>query len=174
MLNGNQNIPYIYLGIGSNLGDRLENFQLAIQLLATQKIYVLRTASIYESKPVGFESDDLFYNTVFEIETKLNPFELLEKTQWIEKKMGRIKNSGQGYSSRIIDIDILLFRDEVINTSNLQIPHLRISERKFVKTPLNELTNSNLHIDSMLINCLYSKAYIDENDPIIVHKPLLV
>ncbi len=174
MLNGKQNLNQIFLGVGTNLGNRLLNFQNLIELLQENKITVVRTANIYESIPVGFISDDLFYNSVFEIDTSMNPFELLDITQAIELKMGRIKTPNQAYSSRIIDIDILLFGHEVINTSKLQIPHKYILDRKFVFLPLKELINSELSSFLNEVNGTISKAYIDENEPIIVHYPLLV
>lgn len=174
MLNGFQKNESIYLGVGTNLGDRLGNIQLAIQLLNNEGVKVLRTASIYQTKAVGFEAEMDFYNTVFEIETNLSAIDLLKITQSIERKIGRKPKLSEAYESRPIDLDILFYKNEVFNTKELTIPHPRIQERKFVLTPLKELINSNLSLYSALSNEPIENTSIDEIEPIIVHKPLLV
>lgn len=174
MLNGFEMNESIYLGVGSNQGDRLRNIELAIQLLNNEGVKVLNTASIYETKAVGFEAEMDFYNTVFEIETNLTAQDLLKITQSIERKIGRKPKLSNTYESRPIDLDILYFKNEVFNTKELTIPHPRIHERKFVLKPLKELINSCLHSSRFTSNELIENTSIDEMEPIIVHKPLLV
>lgn len=174
MLNGLKDNGSIYLGVGTNLGDRLENIKLAIQLLENEGVKVLKTASIYETKAVGFESDDDFYNTVFEVQTHFSAIELLKITQKVERKIGRKPKVSDNYESRVIDLDILFYKNEVFNTLELTIPHPRIQQRKFVLFPFNELINSGLNKLTKPISLELEIASIDEMEPIIVHKPLLV
>ena len=101
-------------------------------------------SAVYETEPWGFESTDLFWNQVLEITTRLSPEEVLRKTQQTELKLGRIRKSNQ-YDSRIIDIDILFYGDEIIELPNLIIPHPRIQERKFALVPLNEIATDFKH-----------------------------
>jgi deoxyguanosine kinase len=174
MLNGLESNESIYLGVGTNLGNRLDNIRLAIQLLENEGVKVLRTASIYETKAVGFKSDDDFYNTVFEVQTSFSAIDLLKITQKTESKIGRKPKVSDNYESRIIDLDILYYKNEVFNTAELTIPHPRIQLRKFVLIPLNELINSKLNKVINLDLAELKNTSIDEMEPIIVHKPLLV
>ncbi len=129
----------VVLGIGSNLGDRELYLQSAINELSINHCFTVQTSSIYESEPWGFEADSRFYNAVILIETVLNPEELFACLKLIETKLGRIQKSEKRYSSREIDIDILFYDQEVINTLNLQIPHAKLTERRFVLEPMNEI-----------------------------------
>ena len=130
----------VYLSLGSNLGDRLNNLNFAID--AIERIgEITKKSSIYECKAIGFESNDLFYNCCVEIQTSLTPFQLLKELNVIEKNAGRIRfNDGQ-YHSRNLDIDILFFQDKVINHEDLIIPHPKYHERNFVLIPLFEIGN---------------------------------
>jgi len=129
-----------YLSLGTNLGDKLENIKTAIQLLAEKVGNLLAISSVYETEPVDFESKEKFLNAAVKIETELTPYELLKTTQRIELMMGRTnKTVGGKYSDRIIDIDILLFNNQKINTPELTIPHPRMKERAFVMQPLQEI-----------------------------------
>lgn len=132
----------IYIGVGTNLGDRLENIKLAVTELKALGIDIIRTSSIYETQAWGFESENLFLNTVFECIITESPLNCLKATQFVEKKMGRKKTLKEGYESRIIDLDILLFKDQKIQLPELTIPHPYITERQFVITPMHELTGS--------------------------------
>jgi len=135
----------IYLSLGSNLGNREQNLHEARNAINQNIGKIISESSIYETKAVGFEGNP-FYNQVIKIETALSPKSLLQKTQEIEKKMGRIQktiiqNGTPIYANRIIDIDILLYDDLQINTEALTIPHPRMFEREFVMKPLVEVQN---------------------------------
>lgn len=174
MLNGLEDNKSIYLGVGTNLGDRLENIKLSIQLLDNEGVKVLRMASVYETKAVGFESEYNFYNTVFEVKTSFSALDLLKITQKVERKIGRKPKVTNNYESRLIDLDILFYKNEVFNTFELTIPHPRILQRKFVLIPLKELIYRSLNKSSKLFFGDLENTSIDEMEPIIVHKPLLV
>ena len=129
----------VYLGLGTNLGERLTNLLEAVGALSTSGVEIKAYSSVYETPPWGFESDDPFYNMVVKAETDLSPHELLKCIQQLEKTLGREKKSLNGYESRIIDIDILFFDTKVINTDELKIPHAFFHQRLFVLLPLQEL-----------------------------------
>ncbi len=164
----------IYIGAGTNLGDRMTHIRQAIAELTLIGIEVRRTASVYETKPWGFESKDLFLNTVFECVSDKSAEECLKATQFVEKKLGRKKRSGKEYESRIIDLDILLFKDQQIRKPELTIPHPYITERQFVITPMHELTGS-FSFDSLGADFeeLKNKFEKDEN-PFVVYNPPLI
>ena len=123
----------VYLSLGSDLGDRKKNISDAIELIKKKAGKVQKQSSFYESKPLGFKSDTLFYNICIEIETTLTPIGLLKLLQKIELKLGRIKDpSAKMYASRIIDIDILYYNQVIFMKEILMIPHPHIRERKFV------------------------------------------
>ncbi len=126
----------IYLGLGSNIGESRNNIETALVLLE-KKINIIGKSSFYETEPVGFKDQPWFLNIVLEGETELNPFELLEFTQSIEKDMKRVKTIING--PRNIDVDILIYDNLKIETENLNIPHPRMEERNFVMVPLFEI-----------------------------------
>ncbi|MFQ5628460.1 MAG: 2-amino-4-hydroxy-6-hydroxymethyldihydropteridine diphosphokinase [bacterium] len=127
-----------YLGIGSNLGNREKHFEEAIHRLAgLQKIELLRKSAIVETEPIGYREQPVFLNSVLEISTSLKPFELLDVALQTEQRMGRKRRVTWG--PRTIDIDILLYAKEQINTKKITVPHPRLHERKFVLVPLTEL-----------------------------------
>lgn len=126
----------VYLGLGSNIGDSKNNIETALTLLE-RKVNILKRSSYYETEPVGFKDQPWFINMVLEAETKLDPKELLEFTQGIEKEMKRIKTIING--PRNIDVDILIYDDIKVETENLIIPHPRMQERNFVMVPLLEI-----------------------------------
>lgn len=136
----------IYLGIGSNLGDREANLLRAIELLHERVGECLACSSVYRSAPQGFVSENEFANMVTAHHTSYSPEEVLSITQQIECEMGRVEKSVNGiYHDRVIDIDLLQARDdeanEVIRRSNerLTLPHPRMQERDFVMIPLREV-----------------------------------
>jgi 2-amino-4-hydroxy-6-hydroxymethyldihydropteridine diphosphokinase len=137
-------IKQIFLGIGSNLGNRQENLNIALRRVREKVGNVLISSSVYETEPWGFDTDNQFLNMVVKAETEIGPSALLEVLLGIEKSMGRTRDSEQ-YSSRIIDIDILFYDDLVVNTENLQIPHPNICERKFVLMPMAEIAPEFIH-----------------------------
>lgn len=126
------------LSVGSNIGDRKQNQYLAFDNIESHIGNILKRSCFYENPSVGFESENNFINSCIAIKTRLNCREILDKIQWIEKSMGRIK-TGSGYQDRIIDIDIIFFNNEVIKEEGLCVPHERYHERDFVLVPLKEL-----------------------------------
>lgn len=132
----------VYLGLGSNLGDRRGNIYRAVELIADSVGTVVRMSSLYDTEPWGFSSDNMFVNAAVCVETRLTPREVLVATQTIERRMGRIEKSvGGQYHDRVIDIDILMYDDLHIDTPDLHIPHPLMHERDFVMSPLNEILN---------------------------------
>ena len=132
-----------YIGIGSNLGNRQENCLRAIELLQKKGIIVIKRSSLYETEPWGVKDQPRFINMAIEIDTSLEPKELLKILKNIEKELGREKSSKWG--PRIIDLDILLFDDIILNEDNLKIPHPLMQERDFVLRPLCEIAPDIYH-----------------------------
>jgi 2-amino-4-hydroxy-6-hydroxymethyldihydropteridine diphosphokinase len=127
-----------FLGLGSNLGERLPNLQRAIDLLAaTPGVDVLRSSRVYETTPIGPPQPD-FLNAVVEVETGLEPGELLAACAEVERELHRVREIRWG--PRTIDVDVLAYGDRVILTDDLIVPHPRMHERAFVLVPLLELT----------------------------------
>ncbi len=139
------NIPIIsYLSLGTNLGNRENNLITAIRLLHTIRgVTVLRESQIYETSPVKTIAQPWFLNKVIEVRTTLTPQRLLKLCQKIEVQMGRTKS--QHWGPRIIDIDILLYGNQVIEDEDLLIPHPSMHLRKFVLAPLLELYPDFIH-----------------------------
>jgi 2-amino-4-hydroxy-6-hydroxymethyldihydropteridine diphosphokinase len=133
----------IYLSLGSNLGDRAENLARAVDGLPGAGINVLRQSSIYETEPVDFLDQPWFLNTVLEAETLLPPAQLLAALQGIERRLGSRKLVARG--PRIIDLDILIYGGVVVRTAEMEIPHPRMAERRFVLVPLAELAPGLVH-----------------------------
>ncbi len=132
-----------YIGIGSNLGNRQENCLRAIELLQKKGIIVTKRSSLYKTEPWGVKDQPRFINMAVEIDTSLEPKELLKILKNIEKELGREKSSKWG--PRIIDLDILLFDDIILNEDNLKIPHPLMQERDFVLRPLCEIAPDIYH-----------------------------
>jgi len=134
----------VILGIGTNLGDKAGNLKTALGSINENIGRVVRTSSVYETQPWGFNSEDQFLNMVAEVESELKPSGLLGRILMIESKMGRLRN-GKEYASRLIDIDILFFEDKILDTKSLVIPHPKLHERKFVLVPLAEIAPDFIH-----------------------------
>jgi 2-amino-4-hydroxy-6-hydroxymethyldihydropteridine diphosphokinase len=133
-----------YLGIGSNLGDPIENCRRALREIASLKnTQVLRRSSLYRTQPVGNASQDWFVNGVLEIRTAFTASQLLEALQWVEQALGRVRTEKWG--PRTIDIDILLFGREIVETGDLVIPHPEMHKRRFVLVPINEIAPYVIH-----------------------------
>jgi|YelNatPaOPRAMG01_1025707.scaffolds.fasta_scaffold22548_3 2-amino-4-hydroxy-6-hydroxymethyldihydropteridine diphosphokinase len=128
-----------YLGIGSNLGERKKNIDLAIESIRKMRhTHFIKIAPIIETKPQGGPKGQRNYlNTVAKIKTSLAPLSLLKELKKIEKKLGRVKTVRNG--PRVIDLDILLYGDKIINTKKLKIPHPRLFLREFVLEPLSKI-----------------------------------
>jgi 2-amino-4-hydroxy-6-hydroxymethyldihydropteridine diphosphokinase len=127
----------VYIGLGSNLGDRVENLRGARERIETSGIRIRRSSSIYETEPREMLDQPWFLNQVIETETTLFPRQLLARLLMIEREMGRIRAAPKG--PRAIDLDILLFGNAVVHAAGLEIPHPRMGERRFVLEPLAEL-----------------------------------
>jgi len=133
-----------YIGIGSNLGQPTEHCLEAIEYISSVSgIKLLRCSSLYKTEPVGLKSQDWFVNVVAEVRTLLSPRELLQALMRIEEKMGRVRKTHWG--PRIIDLDILLFGQEIVQEDDLIISHPELHKRRFVLVPLNELASYAVH-----------------------------
>ncbi|MBW2057506.1 MAG: 2-amino-4-hydroxy-6-hydroxymethyldihydropteridine diphosphokinase [Deltaproteobacteria bacterium] len=133
-----------WIGIGSNVGDKVGNCQAAIDRLnSCRENRVLRCSSLYRTEPVGYLNQDWFINCVVRLETALGPEEFLSRLKNLEKALGRKKTFTWG--PRVIDLDILLFNREKLSTQDLQIPHPRLHERAFVLVPLCEIDPEAVH-----------------------------
>jgi 2-amino-4-hydroxy-6-hydroxymethyldihydropteridine diphosphokinase len=134
----------IFLGIGTNLGNRKDNLEQAVKRIEEHIGTVLKSSSVYETEPWGFQSETQFLNMVVQVGTLLTPSGLLGRVLMIEALLGRVRGK-ERYSSRIIDIDILLYEDVIINEESLKIPHPLMSDRKFVLVPLCEIASGMMH-----------------------------
>jgi deoxyguanosine kinase len=132
------------LSIGSNQGNRLENVQKCIQLIQLEIGTVFSVSKLYETPSWGFESDS-FYNCVLAIHTSKSAQKLLSSCLKIEKKIGRIRSLHEGYQPRIIDIDVISFNNEIIQSANLIVPHPQMHERLFVLLPMKDLQLEFIH-----------------------------
>ena len=131
-----------YLGIGTNIGDRMQNLQDSIDALNLLPFTTVKDVSnVYETDPVGYENQDDFLNIVVEVETELNPDNLLGACLGVEAGLVRMRTIKNG--PRIIDIDLLIYENEISNTNTLVLPHPRMMERNFVLKPLLDLNFSN-------------------------------
>lgn len=133
----------IYILLGSNMGNRLEYLREAESLITMQGIRILEESSIYETEPWGGVDQRWFLNVILQIETSVLPHDLLKTLLQIENKMGRIRHEKWG--ERCIDIDILYFHSEIIEETQLTIPHLGIPDRRFTLIPLSELCPFEKH-----------------------------
>ena len=133
-----------YLSLGTNQGNKLENLQNAINAIADKAGNVKKISSVYKTASWGFDSDD-FYNICIQLITQLTPDKLLEILLTIETELGRQRSTKEGYADRNIDIDVLLYEDEIIITKDLVVPHPKMLERKFVLVPLGEIASSAYH-----------------------------
>lgn len=163
----------LYLGLGSNLGDRLYYLQKAVDLIDEHIGMVNKVSSVYETKALGFEGED-FLNCVLMVKSYFNASETLKIINSIENKLGRIRTNEEGYKSRTIDIDILFYDDKIIMTDNLTVPHPRINDRKFVLIPLEEITDNFSHpftkqnISSLIKQCP------DQSVPVKINETLTI
>ena len=130
----------VYLGLGTNLGDKEAHLKAAIEEIGKRVGEVTSLSAFHASEPWGFESENFFLNAVCCVSTDFQPTEVLAITQDIERSLGRLKKSLNGiYSDRVIDIDILLYDDLHIDTPELTIPHPLMWQRDFVMIPLREI-----------------------------------
>jgi 2-amino-4-hydroxy-6-hydroxymethyldihydropteridine diphosphokinase len=128
----------VFLGLGSNLGDRMANLRETIARIKTLgEVRLLRSSPVYQTEPVGYEAQDDFLNMVIQISTSLSASDLFEQTVAIERDLGRFEATHKG--PRTVDVDMLLYGDEVIETYRLSVPHRRLLEREFVLRPLCDI-----------------------------------
>jgi 2-amino-4-hydroxy-6-hydroxymethyldihydropteridine diphosphokinase len=132
------NQSQVILSLGSNLGNRLENIQLAIISIHQTIATVVKVSSLYETPSWGFDSDS-FYNCALVLQTSKGAEQILDEVLQLETKLGRVRNNEQGYQPRIIDIDVITYNEEIINTEKLQVPHPHMQNRKFVLLPMRDL-----------------------------------
>lgn len=148
----------VILSIGSNQGNRLENILQTVNLIHQEVGTVIRVSKLYETPSWGFESDS-FYNAAVAIHTHKSPQKVLSEILDVEKKLGRIRKEQVGYQARTIDVDIVSFNNEIINTDNLQLPHPQMQNRMFVLQPVKDLELDFFHpvflktIDDLIKDC---------------------
>lgn len=133
----------VYIGIGSNLGDREENCLKALELLAGKNVLIKRRSAFYETEPWGVKDQPRFINMAVEAETDLPPRELLILLKDVERRLGRVE--GARWGPRVIDLDILLYNGLVLKEPGLEIPHPLMHERDFVLAPLSEIAPDVIH-----------------------------
>ncbi|HWJ79308.1 MAG TPA: 2-amino-4-hydroxy-6-hydroxymethyldihydropteridine diphosphokinase [Niallia sp.] len=157
-----------YLSLGSNIGDRFKYLEDAVRLLHhCPDIQVKSVSSVYETDPVGFEEQDLFLNIVVKVTTNLSAFSLLEVCQNVEKELGRKRLIRWG--PRTIDLDILLYNQENIESEKLIVPHPRMEERAFVLIPLMEIA-PNLSLPNKSISLKDSVKLLGDKEGVRVWK----
>lgn len=141
----------VYIGLGTNLGDKEQNLRDAVHRIEEQIGKVLSLSAFYVTAPWGFASENSFLNAAACVETQLSPLEVLQETQTIERELGRTKKSVNGaYSDRLIDIDLLLYDDLVLSVTSvdgaeLNLPHPLMAKRDFVMRPLAEIAPALQH-----------------------------
>lgn len=135
----------VYIALGSNLGNKRRNLVTAAALLAERAGEVGAISSFYETEPWGFESEHSFLNAALMLDTTLAPLDLLRLTQEVERELGRTAKTDSVYHDRLIDIDLLLYGEEVIDQPGLQIPHPLMHRRAFVMTPMAEIAPAVVH-----------------------------
>lgn len=131
-------MPFVYLSLGSNLGNKEENLHRALSAMKERNFWVKQTSHMYRTEPVGNTSQDWFLNMCVLVDTRYPPETLLKKCQEIESDLGRISSS-ERWAPRVIDIDIIFYEDMVVQSADLIIPHPRMHERRFVLVPLHEI-----------------------------------
>ncbi|QTD38715.1 2-amino-4-hydroxy-6-hydroxymethyldihydropteridine diphosphokinase [Polaribacter batillariae] len=163
---------HTYLSLGTNQGNKLENLQKAIYLIANQIGDVQKISSIYKTPAWGFKGDD-FYNICLLVSTNLIPETLITSLLQIERDLGRQRNDTKEYQNRNIDIDVLLYDDEIIISKTLTIPHPKMLERKFVMIPLAEIAPNKTHPaeKKQIINCLQN---INDSSEIVTIEEKLI
>lgn len=133
----------VWIALGSNMGEGRKNLDLAIKMMNERGVLVEKVSTYIETEPYGYTEQDNFVNAVCVAETKLSPRELLEVLLKIELDMGRVRIIKWG--PRIIDLDILFYKDLIIDEEDLKVPHIEIQKRSFVLEPMNEISPDKIH-----------------------------
>ena len=168
----------VYLGLGSNLDDRVGYIQQAVCLLGgANNVKIVSTSSFYETEPWHIKTEHWFVNAVIAISTSLYPYQLLNLCNSIESKLGRSRESESGYCDRTIDVDILFYDDRIINDcengKNLTIPHPKIHERAFMLVPMLEIAPCYVHpVFKKTISDLYDE--IDDPETVCLYGTRIV
>lgn len=134
----------VYLSIGTNLGNRESNLRQAVKLITDHIGKPGKISHIYESEPWGFESRNSFFNCCLVLKSSMPASDLLERLLSLEQEMGRVRQ-GSTYSDRVIDMDLLLYGQEIIHEYELTVPHAEMTQRRFVLEPLAEIAADVLH-----------------------------
>lgn len=154
----------VYILIGGNLGNREKVFSEAKELIRLEIGEIIKTSSIYETQPWGFNSEESFLNQVIVVETFKSAIQTLKLLLDIEKRMGRLR-SLDNYESRPLDLDILFYNNSIIDNQQLQVPHPRLHQRMFTLIPLNEIDATKVHPQlNETISSLINKC----TDPLLV------
>jgi len=140
-----------YLALGSNLGERLQQMRSALKLLEADGVAIVAESPVYQNRAIGMGDATPFLNAAVEVQTKLGPEALLDVCLAVENKLGRVRTGG--WSSRTIDVDILIYAEARIESERLQLPHPRIAERDFVLQPLADIA-LNLLIEGRTVGQL--------------------
>lgn len=137
----------VYLGLGTNLGDKEQNLHIAVDKIQERIGKVISLSAFYATEPWGFVSDNIFLNAACCAETVLSPLEVLNETQLIEQEIGRLQKSADdgSYTDRLIDVDLLLYDDLKMNSDSLTLPHPLMAKRLFVMEPLAEIVPNMIH-----------------------------
>lgn len=151
---------FVVILLGANLGDKLTTFSNVENHINQNIGDCVQKSSVYRSKAWGFESNDEFYNQVLVVETEFSAHDTLLRCQAIENKCGRVRHENTGYESRTIDIDILYFNNDIVDTDNLVIPHPLMHKRRFTLMPLCEILPNYIHPIFMKSN----KTLLEECD----------
>ncbi len=164
----------IIVALGSNLGNRFSILENAKSQIEDRIGEITLESSWYCSEPIGFDSNEEFLNGCIQVITKLSPEETLKELMLIESELGRVRSNIQGYESRPIDLDIILFGELIIHSETLEIPHPRYHQRKFVLEPLTEIQPSlidpicKLTMSQLLKNCVdksFLSIYVQPSSP---------
>jgi 2-amino-4-hydroxy-6-hydroxymethyldihydropteridine diphosphokinase len=157
----------VYLSLGSNVGDREANLRRAIAALPTAGVRVTQVSSIYQTQPVDYLEQPWFLNCVVEGQTRVTPLDLLHSLRGIESQMGSKKEFPKG--PRLIDVDLLLYGNETIDAPELQVPHPRMKQRRFVLAPLSEIA-PQLHHPSWSGNVVQMLAVTPDQSEVRVFR----
>ena len=140
-----EDVHIAYISAGSNMGDRLQNCRKGIEaLIEADKSRILAQSRIYKTEPVDYEDQNWFVNMMVKLETALDPFQLLDHIEHIQRAAGRIKDAIR-FGPRILDLDIILYDDRIIKSERLEVPHPRMHKRRFVLRPICDIDPAVIH-----------------------------